>query len=115
MGGSFPTATTTQNHGTRTPLVVLTQRAIGCLGLLTPHARLETSLRIAHTTNPPVPTGWYSRPLAGVIARQQSRIALSGLSPVSFGPRRGGEGIEANFRLLDLARLNELCLASCFD
>jgi hypothetical protein len=36
-------STTTQNRGTRSPPVVLTQRAAGCLGLLTPHARLETS------------------------------------------------------------------------
>jgi hypothetical protein len=53
------------------------------LGAPHAHARLEKSLRIAHSKNNFAPTGGYNRPLAVVITHRQSRIALSGLSKVS--------------------------------
>jgi hypothetical protein len=74
-------------YGTRTPLVVQTQRAAACLGLLASQTRLETNRRIAHTSSAYVLTGGCSRPLAGLITHQQSSSALSRLSTVSSPPR----------------------------
>jgi hypothetical protein len=74
---------TIQDYCPQNPLVVLTQRAVMCLWPLTPHRRLETSQRIAYATHASVPTGGCFRPLAEVITHQQSRNALSDLSPVS--------------------------------
>jgi hypothetical protein len=60
-----------------------------------PHAPRapREKLRIAHTTNASVPTGGYSRPLAGVITHQQSRIAVSGVSGFFSNSARQPTGV----------------------
>jgi hypothetical protein len=83
MGGYIPCATITHNFDTRTHSVVLTQRAVACLGQNTPQTRHETAQRIAHTENVYVPTDERPRPQAEMITHQQFRSALSRLFPYS--------------------------------